>query len=85
MGKAEDSFHATVEALVMGQSLPTEAIRFTRQRAIEEAITTFNPDYTEAFEIVHAIWNALETKHGDLNPAVQDALDDLCKALEDAA
>lgn len=85
MGKAEETFHATVEALVMGQPVVNPAaIRFTRQQAIEEAITTFNPDYTEAYEFVHAIWAALETKHGDLPSGVKDALDDLCLALEGA-
>ena len=60
------------------------ATRFLRQRAIEDAITKFNPDYTEAFEIVHAIWGGLETRYGDLTPDVQDALDELCRALGEA-
>lgn len=86
MGKSEESFHATVEALVMGQPVVDASdIRFNRQRAIEDAITTFNPDYSEAFELVHAIWNGLETKCGDLPADVADALDDLCVALERAA
>ena len=60
------------------------ATRFLKQRAIEDSVANFSPDYTEAFEIVHAIWSGLETRYGDLTADVQDAMDDLCRALEGA-
>ena len=61
-----------------------ELTRFTRQRALEDAIENFRPDYTEAFELMHALWDALEKRYPNVDPAVIDGCDDLCVALENA-
>jgi hypothetical protein len=60
---------------------PQKPTRFTRQRDIERAIATFNPDTTEAREFLQALMGAVRDRYGD--DAVTDVFEH-CRAMSDA-
>lgn len=74
---SEGPHKSDVRAFLARIGEPVTITRFARQQAIEREISAFNPDTTEALELLHALGGSLQQRYGDART------DDLRKCLDD--
>jgi hypothetical protein len=79
---ADGPHKSDIRAFFVRLGEPVAMTRGARQQAVERAIVAFNPDTTEALELLASFSRALTDRYGDVRTAdLRKCLDDVEEAL----